>query len=145
MAEDHHNEKGLPRRRLIYVLLPTLGAVLILILVLAYWNVEGRRELAWQLSTFHVLRHYLVERAKQEGRYPESMSDAVPEGFLCGVDLSNLNYVARGKPYPLQGDGVVFCEKTPRSYGFQTGRLVFYEANRYALIARDRSGCKQEP
>jgi len=88
----------------------------------------GQAEKATRLSVLLNVRSALVGYARRHGRYPDSLWDAVPrEHFLYDIKRMPLDYLADGRPYPLEGDTRVFCDRAALRYGFEVGWFEFRE------------------
>jgi hypothetical protein len=86
----------------------------------------GRAKKAARLSGLLNMRVVLVEFAQAHGRYPDSLWEAVPrECYLYELEQMPLDYLAAGKPYPLEGESPVFCDCAALRYGFDVGWFEF--------------------
>ncbi len=86
----------------------------------------GKAQKAARLSTLLNVSQCLENYARATGRYPESVWDAVPrESFAAAFEHAPIEYAARGRPYPLQGEKLVFSDKTAHRYGLAVGWFEF--------------------
>ncbi len=119
--------RAMALRRLL-LLLATGALVVAAVLALGVFDQCGRAEKAARLSGLLGIRQRLVRYAEARGRYPECLWDAVPRNdYLHELGQMPLDYLAGGKPYPLEGDARVFRDRAARRYGFQVGWFEFTE------------------
>jgi len=119
--------KAMVLRRLL-LLLAAGVLVMAAALALGVFEQYGRAERAARLSGLLNIRQRLVRYAEARGRYPESLWEAVPRNdYRHELGQMPLHYLAGGKPYPLEGDARVLCDRAARRYGFQVGWFEFTE------------------
>lgn len=102
----------------------------------AYIESQGSARKASRYGFLLGLRTILVRYAKEHGRYPGRIEDAVSyeiddaaarERYLHWVGPDSLQYKASELQYDPSGNPLLFREKTPRRYGFETGWFKLYQ------------------
>jgi len=116
------------RSRRLLLLLAIGGLIAAATVGLGVFAEYGRAEKAARLSGLMNVWKYLLDYARANGKYPGNLWEAVPEDlFRSELEVAPLEYIAAGKPYPLQGDSRVFCDRAARRYGFKVGWFDFSE------------------
>lgn len=115
-------------RRTLLLVLATSGLIAAAAVGVGVFVEYGKAEKAARLSELMNVRKYLLVYAQANAKYPDNLWEAVPEDlFRCELEVAPLDYVAAGKPYPLEADRGLFCDRVARRYGFEVGWFEFSE------------------
>jgi hypothetical protein len=117
------------RRWLGWTIVGILAAGAAAALAAVWYSAQGGADLAHRFSTLGQLSADLVAYAREHGRYPLHLTEVRASQW---ADVTDLEYAASGKRYPLEEGQPIFYERTPKRYGFTKGRIIWYQRNHEA-------------
>ena len=121
-------------KRLIVPICVVLGMVLFgTVMYLFIMQIRAAKK-PGHLGQLLVLKQELLATADKEGKFPKDLGTAaiITHSQLTGHEISSLEYCASGKTYNSVEENsgqslvLVFYEKHPRDYGFESGVFLIF-------------------